>query len=318
MNGTTGGHGRGRPRVAVFAPSPLLTVTIEAAGTSGSAEIHLHGGGQGVWIARMLAALGCQVDLCGPFGGETGEILQGLLGGDRVEVHPVATAGSNGAYVHDRRDGERASVAETAPPVLHRHELDRLYNLALVRGLCADAVVLAGPDDQTVLPAATYRRLAADLGAGNAPVVVDLVGEFLTAAAAGGVTVAKASHEDLLAAGQAASDATADLVATMRALASGARYVIVTRAEQPALALIDGELTQVRAPVFQRVDHRGAGDSMTAGITASLARGADILPALRLGAAAGALNTTRRGLATGERELIDELAERVTISPIDE
>nr|WP_232303965.1 PfkB family carbohydrate kinase [Pseudofrankia sp. DC12] len=56
------------------------------------------------------------------------------------------------------------------------------------------------------------------------------------------------------------------------------------------------------APTFHLVDHHGAGDSMTAGITAALARGADMIKALRLGAASGSLNTTRPGLATGERD----------------
>ena len=34
------------PSIVVFAPSPLLTITVEAAGTPRQ-EIHLHAGGQG-------------------------------------------------------------------------------------------------------------------------------------------------------------------------------------------------------------------------------------------------------------------------------
>ena len=78
--------------------------------------------------------------------------------------------------------------------------------------------------------------------------------------------------------------------------------VIVSRAEEPALALLEDRLVQIIGPEFERVDHRGAGDSMTAAIAAALARQQDIETALRLGAAAGALNTTRHGLATGERD----------------
>lgn len=40
-------------RVAVFAPSPLLTVTIEAGAER--PEVHLHAGGQGFWVARLAA-----------------------------------------------------------------------------------------------------------------------------------------------------------------------------------------------------------------------------------------------------------------------
>ena len=47
----------GQPRVCVFAPAPLLTVTIEQPSSDrGDGEVHLHPGGQGFWIARLLTA----------------------------------------------------------------------------------------------------------------------------------------------------------------------------------------------------------------------------------------------------------------------
>ena len=39
----------------MFAPFPVLTVTIEQRGNGD--DIHVHAGGQGFWIARMLATL---------------------------------------------------------------------------------------------------------------------------------------------------------------------------------------------------------------------------------------------------------------------
>src|SRR5207245_2184540 len=100
---------------------------------------------------------------------------------------------------------------------------------------------------------------------------------------------------------RANSDDPADLLLAIDALAkAGAANVIVSRADEPAVALADGRLVEIRAPAFERLDHRGAGDAMTAGVAAALARGSDIESALRLGAAAGALNATRHGLATGE------------------
>ena len=63
------------PSIVVFAPSPLLTITVEAAGTPRQ-EIHLHAGGQGFWVARMAALLGARVSLCCALGGESGAVLQ--------------------------------------------------------------------------------------------------------------------------------------------------------------------------------------------------------------------------------------------------
>jgi 1-phosphofructokinase len=281
-------------------------------------EIHVHAGGQGVWIARMLATLGLHVCLCGPFGGESGAVLVGLIEREGIEVRAVRATSGNGAYVHDRRGGERHEVASVATPALNRHELDDLYNAALVEGLSSDVVVLSGPDDDRVLPANVYRRLASDVTTNGTQVVVDLSGPHLDEAAAGAATVVKVSHEDLVEDGKAASEDPAELLRAMSALAAcGAATVVVSRADQPTLALVDGRVLEVRAPIFERVDHRGAGDSMTAGIAAALARDADVESALRLGAAAGALNVTRHGLATGEPRLIERLANRVTIRHFD-
>lgn len=307
--------GSHQPRATVFAPSPLLTVTIEPS-PDGSAEIHLHAGGQAVWIARMLATLGAQVWLCGPFGGEGGPILADLVEREGINLRVVPSDTENGSYVHDRRSGKRVELACVPPPALSRHELDDLYGVTLVEALESDVVVLGGPDGAGVLAPDTYRRLAADLASKGIAVVIDLAGDYLIEAVAGGVTVAKASHEDLVEGGHAASAERADLEAALEKFASsGAANVVVSRADEPALAYVGGELFEVEMPTFDQLDHRGAGDSMTAGIAVGLARGSDIAAALRLGAAAGALNATRRGLATGEAELIERLAGRVEVRP---
>jgi 1-phosphofructokinase len=76
--------------VAVFGPSPLLTVTIED--RAGRDEIHVHPGGQGVWVSRMAAELGATPVLCGFVGGETGAVLEGLLAATPGERRLVTTA----------------------------------------------------------------------------------------------------------------------------------------------------------------------------------------------------------------------------------
>jgi 1-phosphofructokinase len=305
------------PNAVVFAPSPLLTVTVERTVHDGD-EIHLHAGGQGFWVARLLAELGIRVTLCGAFGGETGQVVRTLIEREDVRVAAVESAGSNGAYVHDRRSEERVALAEMALPVLSRHEIDELYGMALVEALDADVCVLCGRAG-TVLPADTYRRLASDATANGKPVVADLAGETLSAALIGGVRVLKVSHEELVADGRARSDDLRSLVRAARELVdAGAEHVIVSRAAEPALALLDGQLFTVAGPSVESVDPKGAGDSMTAGVAAALARGEDLNSAVRLAAAAGGLNVTRRGLATGTRSEIERLTEHVEIRSLEE
>lgn len=300
------------PRACVFAPAPLLTATIERR-PDGGEEIHLHAGGQGFWIARMLSRLGVPVTLCGSFGGESGPIVRQLIETADIRVREVSTGDSNGVYIHDRRSGERVVVAETHPAPLDRHEADELYGTVIGESVDATVCVLAGPGSDEVVPPEMYHRLAGDLRVAEVPTVADLSGDRLAAVLDAGITVLKVSDEELAAEGVEGEPAA------LRELARrGAEHVVVTRAEEPALALLDGELYEVVGPRLQPVDSRGAGDSLTAGVAAGLARGETLTEAVRLGVAAGGLNVTRHGLATGTREDIEKLMRRVELNPIDD
>jgi 1-phosphofructokinase len=298
-------------RVAVFAPSPQLTVTVED--LDGEPDVHLHAGGQGFWQSRMIAALGVEAVVCATFGGETGRVLHTLLEGSHVDLRAREVSARNGSYVHDRRDGHRSEMVEMLPDALSRHELDDLYESMLVEGIRAGTAVLSGPSDDRVLPHETYFRLTSDLTGNGCRVIVDLAGERLAEAVRGGPHVVKVSHEEL------GEEELPRLVEACRKIASsGVHGVVVSRADEPALALLDDQLYLVRMPRLEPVDTRGAGDSMTAGISAGLALGMPLEDAVKLGAAAGAVNVTRHGLGSGGGEAVRELSTRVELEPIEE
>jgi 1-phosphofructokinase len=303
---------RSSVHICVFAPSPLLTITVERKGDD--PDIHLHAGGQGFWLARMIASLGAEVTLCGSFGGEVGLVVRTLIEHEGVAVRAVETVAENVAYIHDRRSGERVPVAEMKPSVLARHEADELYSLTLVEALEADAAVLGGPPAPGVVPPDLYRRLAKDLSRAGKLLVADLSGEHLRGALAGGVSVLKVSQEALREDGLSEGATPEDAIRALERLhQAGARSVLISRAEQPALALSDGEVLEVAPPRLEPADSRGAGDSMTAGLAAVLAAGRSWREALRVAAAAGALNVSRHGLGTGGREEIERLAQQVSV-----
>jgi 1-phosphofructokinase len=302
-----------RVRAMVFAPAPQLTVTIERAAADD--ELHVHPGGQGIWQARMLRLFGVPVTLCAALGGEVGDVLEPALEREDLTLRTVRRAGTSGWYVHDRRGGERHEIGSADGSPLTRHEVDELYGLALAEGLKAEVSVLSGTRDQALVPADLYRRLAADIRANGGRVVADLSGEQLAAALDGGLDFLKVSHEEVLADGRAADGSEPELVRALHALReAGAGAVVISRADRPALALLGDEVFAVELPHLEAADPSGAGDSMTAGVAAVLAKGGELGDAVRTGAAAGALNVTRHGLGTGRAEVIAELVGRVRLN----
>jgi 1-phosphofructokinase len=306
----------GAPRIAVFAPSALVTVTIEHGGEQ--SEVHFHAGGQGVWVAHMAGALGARAVLSTVLGGESGRLLSVLLEAHGVTVHAATAAAANGVYVHDRRGGTRTVLAEVPAPRLQRHEFDELYGAAIADALDCGLACLTGPQHAGVLEAADYTRLAADLRRNGVTVLADLTGPALTAVLRGGVDLLKLSESELVSEGWASEMDTDGLVEGLRGLhAAGARNVLATRGPQPALALVEGRLFELRGPRFTAADPTGTGDAMFAGIAVGLARGDGLEDAIAFGAAAGAINATRHGLGTGNRRQVEELARHVVLIPLD-
>lgn len=297
---------------AVLAPTPRLTVTIEH--LHDRDDIHLHAGGQGIWQARMLATLGLTVRVCGHFAGEAGAVAHTLVGAGGIEVIGLAGGGTSGAYVHDRRSGERVEIGSMAATSIDRHELDDLYGRFLVEALAADVVLLGGPDGPDVVPPDLYRRLAADLGGNDKIVVADLTGPPQAAVLAGGVTVLKVSDEEL-GLGSASTDEI--VIAALDLARRGAEQVLVTRPEEPTVAVVGDRVLTVRSPRLEPVDPRGAGDSFTAAYAAHVAQEHPPKDALRHAAAAGALNVTRHGLASGEPDRIAALARQLEVQELD-
>ncbi len=306
-----------RPRVAVFAPTPLLTVTVEEG--SDRPDIHIHAGGQGIWVARMAATLGAEVFLA-PLGGETGDVLRALIASEQLTLRASSALSSNGIYIHDRRSGRRVELATSLARPLGRHELDELYGITLTTGLGADAVLLTGPYPHDAVDARPYSRLTQDLRDNGKLVIADLTGPALRAVLHAGIDLLKLSHEEMIAEGFASGDTLGDLVAGMRCLHEcGAASVVVSRGAAPTLALTSGpepgRLVEVLGPRFQELDHLGVGDSMFAALGVAPAGGLTLHDALRVGTAAGALNVTRHGLGSGSRTEIEHLAGLVAVRP---
>jgi 1-phosphofructokinase len=308
-----------RPSLVVFAPSPLLTITVEGADTPAQ-EIHLHAGGQGFWVARMAALLGVEVFMCCALGGESGAVLRGLIARENVVLLGAQCDAPNGVYIHARRaSGVREQLARTESGRLSRHETDELYGLALSAALDTRVALLTGVDPPSVLDSEIYRRLAGDLRSNGVQVIADLVGSSLKAALAGGLDLLKISEEEVRAEGMARSGGAEGLLRALEQLhEDGAETVLISRAAEPALVLdgARGRYLELTGPRVETLEPRGTGDSMFAALGASVAGGQELDIALRTAMAAGALNATRHGLGTGTRQQIERLSHHIAIKEL--
>jgi 1-phosphofructokinase len=301
-----------RPRVAIFGPHPLLSVVIERRGAVD--DVHLHAGGQGVWVARTAGELGAHTVLCGFIGAEPGIPLEALL--DRLpgERRLVRTAGPSGTYVHDRRDGERVPVATALSPAPSRHELDELFSVTTAAALEADVLAVCNPFPGDALPLEVYGNLVADVRGNGTPVLVDLSSPRLDSALGGGPDLVKLNDWELAQFVAAPVGEPGELRAAVDRLRDGgARAVLVTRGERPAVAFRDGEAWEVVPPRFDRGHREGCGDTMLGAMAAAWAAGEDWEACLRVGAAAGAAAFLRHGLGSVTRDVVDGLTGAVDV-----
>jgi 1-phosphofructokinase len=305
-------------RVAIFGPHPLLSITVEQRGGDAD-EIHLHAGGQGVWVARMAAEMGADPIVCGFCGGETGEVLRPLLEALPVEMRSVRTAAASGCYVMDRRSGKREMIAHSWSDPATRHEVDDLFSVACAAALDSDVLVVCGPVPSDSLPLDIYGKLVADARAGGTKVIVDLSPPRLDSALEGAPDVVKLNEWQLAEFVYGAVREPDQLRrASESVLARGAGAVVVTRGGEPGLVLRGERAWELVPPHFEAGASEGSGDAMVGALAASLAQAVDWEEALRLAAAAGAANFLRSGLGTGAHDVVRELVKRVQLRPLDD
>jgi 1-phosphofructokinase len=301
-----------RPTIAVFGPNPLLTVTVEALPNGGD-DVHLHPGGQGVWVTRTAGELGAEPVLCGFVGGEAGAVLEPLLRRLPGDLRLVPTATPSGCAVVDRRQGERRVVAGRFSDPVSRHELDDLVSVTCAAALGSAALVVCGCYPAEVVPDGVYGELVATARANGVPTLVDLSSPGLDRALEAGPDLVKINDWELAKWLSAPVDGDRWRPASERLLEAGAKAAVVTRAGEPALALTDDSAWEIVPPRLERGFREGCGDSMLGAMAAAMAAGEPWERSLVLGAAAGAACFLRQGLGSAKRPVIEELAERVEL-----
>jgi 6-phosphofructokinase 2 len=171
-----------------------------------------------------------------------------------------------------------------------------------------DYVVASGSLPSGV-PKSFYGRVAALARAFEAQVIVDTSGEPLLPALYEGVFLIKPNLRELseLVGEEIEHECQHEEKAKQLVDNGQSKVLVVSRGAGGALVVWSEGHEHVRAPTVPIKSRVGAGDSMVAGIVLSLARGNDLLEAVRFGIAAGSAAVMTPGSELCRREDAEQL-----------
>lgn len=261
-----------------------------------SSASELPGGAFNVMAAA--ARLGLPTAYAGAHGtGPRGDRIRAALAAEGIEVllprEPALDTGFDVCLVDE--GGERSFV--TSPGAEARLRAEQLAAVAVRPG---DVVQISG---YSLVHAANRAALVRWLPTVPADVPVGFDPGPLAASIPAGTRAAVCGRARWLTCNLAEARALSGLgdpVAAADRLCGAARTVIVRMGAAGALVAAPGA-APVRVPAVPvaAVDSTGAGDAHTGAMLAALARGADVVEAVRVANAAAAFAVTRRGPATG-------------------
>ena len=295
--------------------NPTIDVFGEAAQVRPTHKVRLKDtsfepGGGGINVARVISALGGEVEALALSGWEMGDFLGRLLRDEGIKWTPIPMEGETrvALMVHDQSTGLEYRFLPEGPEV-HAHEIDACADAILHK---SEGIVVASGSLPRGAPADSYVRLAKAAARNALPFVLDSSGEALKAALEhGGIFLVKPSQSELESYAGHELDAAGIEAAARAIIARGqARMVAVTMgADGAVLATADKLLRLPAIPVDVR-SAVGAGDSFLGAMVWALSEGWEIEQAFLLGMAAGAAATGNAGTSLCRREDVFALFEK--------
>lgn len=247
-------------------------------------------GGGGINVSRAIKKLGGESTALYTAGGLTGKLLESLLEGEGLSCCAIPVSGWT---------RESLTIYEKETGLQYRFSMAGPELTATELGICIDRIAKADPRPDYIVasgrlslnaPPDFYARIARTGREMGAKVIVDTSGEALRFAIEEGLFLIKPNLREL-----------SDMVgyelkhegdhekAAMNIVQTGkCEAVVLSMGASGALLAQSDGCTRIRSPVVPIKSKVGAGDSMVAGITLSLARGRSITDAVRYGVAAGA------------------------------
>ena len=304
------------PRIITLTVNPALDIACSTDQVQHTHKIrtgddHLDPGGGGINVARVLHELGGDTLAVLMAGGVTGALVEELLDEAGVPRHTVPIRGRTRICftVFERSTGLEYRFVPEGPNVTQR---DWHAVLNALETLEADWVIASGSLEHG-MPEDIYAWVARLTRRRNQRFVLDTSGPALKAALGSGIEMIKPSLGELeTLVGRPLPD-PGEQEAEALALARGgaARLVAVTLGEAGAFVASEEGVVRMPAVPSSVRSAVGAGDSFTAAMTLSLARGDPLQRALAWGVAAGTAAVVCAGTARVRRADVEAQYQRL-------
>ncbi len=306
------------PPIVTLTLNPSVDVTYDVDTLVEDRKVHAVAyrydpGGNGINVARALARLRVPAHACFVAAGEVGQLLRRLLRRQVENAHALWVDGETRINVTLEQQLPRAQYEVIGVgPRLDAAALQRMAKQ--VERLAGRGYAVLTGSLPPGLAADTYPRLAAALAARGVRLVFDMQGDALRGVLPMRPYLIKPNRyelEQLVGHPMATLDQVCDAARAL--VADGAMHVCVSLGADGALLAHPGGVLRGRAPEVAVRSSVGAGDSMLAGLVASLVRGDTIEHALRLGLACGSGTAAQPGTELFDAAELDALLARTEV-----
>jgi 1-phosphofructokinase len=255
-------------------------------------------GGKGINVSKVLKALGKESVVLGFIGGFTGSFIREQIEHLQIAHQLIEVQGDS--RINIKLKAGKESEISGKSPVIGELALNQLF-FQLERLSEKDYLVLAGsvPDS---LPTDIYQKIMERVQAKGTRIILDAKGKSLQESLKEEPFLIKPNHHelgDLF--GVSIQSAEEALVYGQKALAMGAKHVIVSMAGKGAVFISEHESLIAEFPAKKPVNSIGAGDSMVAGFLYAYTEFGQRETAFRYAVAAGSATALSEGFCTKEK-----------------
>jgi 6-phosphofructokinase 2 len=266
-------------------------------------------GGGGVNVSRAISKLGGKSLLLYPAGGLTGKRIQELLDEDGIDHRPFPINGMTreSLVILEESTGRQYRFGMPGPKLRKKEWEKFLQELSGIEPP-PDYVVASGSIPPGV-PADFYARVARIGKEKGTKTIVDVSGNALKEALEEGVYLIKPNVREFRELVGKNIKEESQIKAEAQKMVKNGRceLLVISLGAAGALAVSKAFTELIRPPTVSIISKVGAGDSMVAGITLSLARGKPLKESVLFGVAAGTAAVMTPGSELCRREDAERL-----------